>query len=43
MLTIAPPPACFMSGIADFMPRKTPLALMAITRSQAALLSMSAS
>ena len=43
MLTMAPPPACFISGIAYFMPRKTPLALTAITLSQAALLSMSGS
>src|SRR5439155_61693 len=37
MLTIDPPPAAFMTGIANFMPRKTPRALTAISRSQAAV------
>src|SRR5271155_3569778 len=37
MLTIDPPPAAFMTGIANFMPRKTPRALTAINRSQAAV------
>src|SRR6516225_11072926 len=37
MLTIEPPPAAFMTGIANFMPRKTPRALTAINRSQAAV------
>src|SRR6516162_722085 len=37
MLTIDPPPAAFMTGIANFMPRKTPRALTAISRSHAAV------
>src|SRR5215831_17533239 len=37
MLTIEPPPAAFMCGIANFIPRKTPRALTAISRSQAAV------
>ena len=37
MLTIEPPPCAFISGIANFMPRKTPRALTAISWSQAAV------
>ena len=37
MLTIDPPPALFMIGIANFMPRNVPCALTAISRSQAAV------
>ena len=37
MLTIDPPPAFFMTGIANFMPRNVPVALTAISRSQAAV------
>src|SRR5277367_4548498 len=37
ILTIEPPPAAFMIGTANFMPRKTPRALTAISRSQAAV------
>ena len=38
MLTMAPPPAFSISGMAYFMPRNTPLALMFINRSQASVL-----
>src|SRR5438093_320426 len=38
MLTMEPPPACRMAGIAHFVPRKTPLALTAMMRSQSASL-----
>src|SRR6266700_806908 len=37
MLTIDPPPAFCITGIANFMPRKTPVALTAIRRCQAAV------
>src|SRR3979490_2808748 len=37
MLTIDPPPAFCITGIANFMPRKTPVALTAISRCQAAV------
>ena len=37
MLTIEPPPAAFMIGIANFIPKNTPRALTAINRSQAAV------
>src|SRR5439155_1685050 len=33
MLTMEPPPACRIAGIAAFVPRKTPLALTAMMRS----------
>jgi hypothetical protein len=36
MFTIEPPPARRMAGMAYFVPRNTPLALTAITRSQSA-------
>src|SRR2546422_7391881 len=38
MLTMEPPPACRMAGIAHFVPRKTPLTLTAMMRSQSASL-----
>src|SRR3989442_5684786 len=34
MLMIDPPPACRIAGIAHFVPRKTPLTLTAMMRSQ---------
>src|ERR1700676_2059345 len=37
MLTIEPPPTFFISGMANFMPRKAPVALTAIRRCQAAV------
>src|SRR5262252_5914086 len=37
MLTIDPPPAAFITGIANFMPKKTPRALTAISLSHAAV------
>ena len=37
MLTIEPPPAFFISGIANFMPRNVPVALTAMILSQAAV------
>ena len=40
---MAPPPAFSISGMACFMPRKTPLALMSISRSQASVLRWSVS
>jgi hypothetical protein len=39
MFTMDPPPLFRMAGTACFMPRKTPLALMFISRSHAAVLS----
>src|SRR5712691_10511946 len=36
MLMIDPPPACRIAGIAHFVPRKTPLTLTAMMRSQSA-------
>ena len=43
MFTMAPPPAFSMTGIACFIPRKTPLALTSMSRSQADVLRVSGS
>ena len=43
MFTMAPPPLSRMTGMANFIPRKTPLALTFMRASQAAVLSMSGS
>ena len=43
MFTMAPPPAFSIAGIACFMPRKAPLALTSMSRSQAEVLRVSGS
>ena len=43
MLTMEPPPDSRIAGIAAFVPRKTPLPLMSMTRSQLSAVSVSTS